>query len=1097
MNLKLYLHFVFCALLTVSTSKLSYAQNKDFQLAENLYYQGFYDSAIVILEKVKEQSLHDTLTLVKIHFALGENYANTARCKSAVENIETGIKLNKLFTDDQQLYCEGLYYLGRAKSGCFDNQKEAMGIFHKSLKLKRKIYGVNHPQLAFEYTRLGYCFNNQSKVDSAFFYLNRALNIRRNNTDIDSIDLSHTLLILAHAKKINGDLKSAKRFALEALEIQEKFLRATHPTVSNTLSELGSITSKFGDFESALNWYQRALTIRKKTLGEEHTNVGASYYSIGNLCGNMFNYHRAIEYIHEGNKIFSKIQGENSGTVLVYSAYLGKMYYKSGNLEKAFSILSDSKQKAEQHLPQNHAYLGIIYNILSEYHFDQLNHEEGKYYANKAIHIYRKNLGINSTREADILVKLADDNALQKNLEISENQYLQSLAIYRKKIGLKNPKVGHIYMGLGNLKILRDQGSEAMGLYLKALSSVSVDTSSIMDGSYPKVQSITHPQLALQIVSRISKKYQTDYENTNDITYLTSALEASEYSISIINTIRSQYQLEASKNKLQEDNRGIFENALDIIFTLYILTNDIVYKNKMLSIMEYSKVSILRSKLNDVKALKASHIPDSLLETENNILTELSYNKNELRKAIAKKNDSLTQRLYKRVFDTQRSLESFKESLSIDYPKYYQYRYSLEASSLTDSQLQLASGEAVINYFEGFNHIYIITFNKNQSFINRVTVNKEFNELLKNYNASLTDIDLIFEDQYKADHLFSSSAFGLSKLLVTDVLKHYTDFPNKLLIIPDNRLSQMNFSTFLVDSVNSFPIEYDQLSYLITKSSINYAYSLQTQSEPLSLKPRADFIGFAPSYKPDLYASLDSTNHPATYALVRDGSLPLPGAISEVKEISKLMNGSAWLNEDASESNFKKYSGDYRIIHLAMHSLLNNKEPQYSELLFNHAEDSLNDGFLTVDEIYNLKLQAELVVLSACSSGSGKIQLGEGPISFSRGFTYAGCPSVVMSMWKIPDESTKEIMLEFYINLLDGQSKDVALANAQLNYLKKADDPLKKHPLFWGGFVTLGDPKPLSQNDNVNVTLILISTIISFLLILFLPTIIRKNLMVK
>ena len=107
-----------------------------------------------------------------------------------------------------------------------------------------------------------------------------------------------------------------------------------------------------------------------------------------------------------------------------------------------------------------------------------------------------------------------------------------------------------------------------------------------------------------------------------------------------------------------------------------------------------------------------------------------------------------------------------------------------------------------------------------------------------------------------------------------------------------------------------------------------------------------------------------------------------------------------------------------------------------------------------------------MAVLSACNTGSGKIQSGEGAISLSRAFSYAGCPSVIMSLWKVPDNQTKEIMVGLYESLNQNLPKDAALRNSKLNYLKNSSESLYNHPFYWAGFVLMGERAPLSDNDD-------------------------------
>ncbi|MEM9824896.1 MAG: CHAT domain-containing protein, partial [Bacteroidota bacterium] len=109
---------------------------------------------------------------------------------------------------------------------------------------------------------------------------------------------------------------------------------------------------------------------------------------------------------------------------------------------------------------------------------------------------------------------------------------------------------------------------------------------------------------------------------------------------------------------------------------------------------------------------------------------------------------------------------------------------------------------------------------------------------------------------------------------------------------------------------------------------------------------------------------------------------------------------------------------------------------------------------------YNLQLNAELTVLSACNTGSGKLIKGEGVMSLARGFIHAGCPSVLMSLWSVDDCATSKIMLQFYQHITDGKSKDHALRLAKIDYLSTADR-LHQHPYYWSAFVQVGNTAPL------------------------------------
>ncbi len=160
--------------------------------------------------------------------------------------------------------------------------------------------------------------------------------------------------------------------------------------------------------------------------------------------------------------------------------------------------------------------------------------------------------------------------------------------------------------------------------------------------------------------------------------------------------------------------------------------------------------------------------------------------------------------------------------------------------------------------------------------------------------------------------------------------------------------------------------------------------------------------------------------------------------------------------KQATEHQFKANAKNYNIIHLAVHGQANTTNPNNNRLVFRPESDSVEDGSLYSYELYNLQLQADLAVLSTCESGMGKFQPGEGVYSLARGFAYAGCPSVVMSLWKVDDLQTARIMPDFYRTLFAGDTKDDALRTAKLRYLRTTNS-YHAHPYFWSAFILEGN----------------------------------------
>ncbi|MEP1096348.1 MAG: CHAT domain-containing tetratricopeptide repeat protein [Cyclobacteriaceae bacterium] len=1064
----------------------SQAPDPESLLAEGkrLHFDAKYDSAIGVFQRAKNvfESRKNDKQLVETQYAIAESMSNLGRCDEANEMASNALTLCLAkFGETDALTADGYYQLSRVQGGCLGLQEEAISSVSKSIALKRSIYGERSDDIAFDFTMMGYFYTSLGNYDSAEHYLTKAFDIRSQSVSTDSVEFSHTLYYLARIKERKGDMRMALKLSTQALGIRQSLLVKDHPTTSNSLNDIGIIYKTMGNFDQALNYYIPALEIRKRTLGKDHVNVGASYYTIGNLYGNSYDYRRAIHFIEQGNAIILNRFGEKAPVLHTYYAYLGKMYSYVGEIEEAKRLLLLAERLAEKYLREGHPYRAIIYDLMGEFYADREDILLQIDYLKKAQRIYREEHGEETMREASVLVKLGEANFKLSNPSLARDYYDRALRIYTQRLGTKNVGIGGLYQKLGDVSSDRGELEDALNYYTKSLEAISSDT--LVAGFPRDLNSIMHKQSALHSYQKIAEVYHRLYRKSNELKYLKESLAKNQFAVKLLDNILSNFDLETSKTQLEKDSRGLLEQALETAYELYSLTKEDEYKHIAFEIMEKSKSPILLSRVKENEAKVLNGIPDSLLNLERDIRIELSYYRGQLRNAKMEDNFELITVNQKEVFETQNAFEDLKTQLKELYPDYYSYNYEEHVVDLEEVRKFLPGETAVIEYFESASAIYAFLLSGEDFEITKYAVSDDFTQILEDYQKSLTDNNFIVLQPQKADSLFAHSASFLFDALVGPALEQLSVEARQLIVVPDGRLTQINFNTFLTEQPNFEEINYSDLSYLLNDYAISYAYSSTLNFRDFSAPSSFSFAGFAPSYKDDEYASLDSASHPLAYQLVRSGKLALPGAISEVSVISEYLNGTSWINENASESNFKSNTNKYSVLHLAMHSLINSEEPEYSELLFNAEKDSLDDGYLTIDEIYNLDLNADMVVLSACSSGSGRIQVGEGPISFTRAFSYAGCPSVVMSMWEIPDAATTGIMVEFYKNIKSGDTKDQALRKAQLFYLNNTSDPLYQHPFFWGSFVAMGNTEAIggtSQNRKILALVISAVVLIGF-----------------
>jgi CHAT domain-containing protein len=305
-----------------------------------------------------------------------------------------------------------------------------------------------------------------------------------------------------------------------------------------------------------------------------------------------------------------------------------------------------------------------------------------------------------------------------------------------------------------------------------------------------------------------------------------------------------------------------------------------------------------------------------------------------------------------------------------------------------------------------------------------------------------------------------------------------------LIIIPDDELAIIPFESLLTNKYTGNINAYNEYPYFIKKYNICYSYSAnlfystfsKEVSSTLEITRLNDWLAFAPVFdnssnqnmiiSQELQRQLDSLK---TDSLMTNRSMfdrtnisPLPETETEIKTIFKLyddrnLKAKVLLRNDANEKFIKSGElGKYKVLHFATHAFVNSEKPELSGLLL--AQDTIGgeDGVLYSGEIYNLKLNSDLVVLSACETGLGKIQKGEGIIGLTRALLYAGTKNIIVSLWKVTDKSTSNLMVDFYKNSLASkgqQSHSEALRNAKL---KMINEGKYAQPFFWSPFILIG-----------------------------------------
>ncbi len=509
---------------------------------------------------------------------------------------------------------------------------------------------------------------------------------------------------------------------------------------------------------------------------------------------------------------------------------------------------------------------------------------------------------------------------------------------------------------------------------------------------------------------------------TNKSEAYTKALSNGLASIDYLDQLRKTVYTDNDKQVLVNNVLPILENSIEACFQLAEKTKNNSYLETAFTFFEQSKSPILLDAISRNNANQFSGIPDSLLQQERILKVTIAALEKDIQLGEVHENSAL--------FIQKRAYEKFISQLETAYPSYYNLKYKTNTVTLKQFRQRIPSGSMVLSYFYGTTDIYVLAITEKTREFRKIAFTQpdvqnllSYQDLLGNPRSDLTQLNIMSNKLYQ-------------KLLAPFMQNIAVD---KVLIIPDGLLRMIPF-----EALNT---SQDQASYLIETTACSYANSAtlwqQLQTEPGNGQK---VLAFAPNFE------------------VTDGDglndfLPLPNNVQEVERIGAFFQGDFFYNENASMHTFKKLSKDHSIIHLATHAVANDDTPEYSFLAFTPNET--DDYLLYVNDIYALDLAADLVTLSACETGVGTLKKGEGAISLARAFFYSGAKSLVYTLWNINDASATYIMSAFYEKLTKGLSKDMALRDAKLAFLKENRETALVHPYYWSGFIIQGNTLPL------------------------------------
>ena len=896
-------------------------------------------------------------------------------------------------------------------------------------------------------------------------------------------------------KSFNDSMKysDAADIASETIQLIKMSYTSCLRLLAETRYQCGFALFQLGKYEEVIELITRALEIQQSLLPENHCDLinslrllGLSYMKIGKYPQSvsflekcrLLAEHDTIISIDQYAEILNKLgQGYT---------YLGDYKEAIPLLENSLSILLGSTKINQKLLSKNYQFLGICYKNLKQF-------DLALSYYDKAFPIYVKLYGLESRSMAFYYSEIGQTYLAKRDFTNALEYFKKSNSIMIEVHEDNTGNYGWVCVDIGKAQYAIGNYSDAVNWFTKAITifriELKYDNLDIADFLILLGRAQTANcqfRDAFESFDQNIKILSKLYGNDSYLLHYAHSGKANVYKKwyiqtgqdSLLQASRYFYQLAESgiKNQLQKDNFTLdqkkvmadavrdFENAINAEL-LFINSN----KNNPTTLeraWQYSESMhnfLLFSACIESNARHFAGIPDEELKKDSLIQIQITNLQIERKSLLEEQKIGLTDTLVLTqnalLYAKEKEQNNLRDYFNKNYPDYSKLKYQLQSSSIEKTQMGLSSNQTLLEYFTGDSSIFIFVVQKNNSKLIEINLDFPLNDWVQSLVDGITTYHTSSQknaELYKKTvYQYAEAAFNLNSKLIKPVSEFLT---SELIIVPDGVLANLPFEALLTGVPKDLS-NFKTYPYLINTHAIQYAYSATMLHQMIerkhSLLTSSRLLAFAPFYDIDTASiAIRLKNEDALrYGL---SALPYSGeevyrAKSHFNNFSEVLTG-----KSATKKKFKDLAAQYKIIHLATHGQANHKDGDFSFLAFSDAESYSKLGLMTVAELYNLQLNADLVILSACETATGQRIHGEGVISLARAFAYAGAKSIVASLWKVNDKSTMQIMDNFYKELKEGKSKNISLALAKKKYLFNNPGQIS-HPFFWAGFISVGD----------------------------------------
>ncbi|HEX3045867.1 MAG TPA: CHAT domain-containing tetratricopeptide repeat protein [Bacillota bacterium] len=960
--------------------------------------------------------------------------------------------------------------------------------FRKALEISLSIHGEEHAQTAICYQNLSLVFHLSGEFDSAIFYLKKSLEILVKTLGPKDREVANSYNLLGIIYDSKGDYDQALSYHKKALNIRIKAFGPEHSYVATSFNNLAIVHNSKGEFDKAISYYEKALGIWSNALDQNFSQVATSYNNFGNAYNSKGEYDKSISFLEKALDIRIKAFGPQHPDVATSYNNLGAAYYFKDEYDKAISYYERALEIIINTLGSDHPEGANSYNNIGSAYNAKEECDQAIPYFEKALEINLKTLGSAHRSVALSYNNLGAAYHSKKEYGMALAKYKKALKVMIKAIGRNHSEVASIYNNLGNVYQLKGEYHHAIFYHLRALA-IKIRT---VGPEHPGVALSCNNLGFIHHLIRRSDKAIAFYENSLAINRKNASRQQTVDTACNIGRVYLQYrdysqakryfeegiavieknrrEMGAEKSEFTGRNTDIYRcaffNSLWMDDTAEVFKTAELMKEK--GFLEHlSFQAALNSKGIDPRDRERALQLSQCMESIHQRLQA------EINKAKLEQDKTCLRRLSDELETAEQEFASLEEKL-LQNERYRNLRHP-EVISLETARALCDEETAILDYvilewteLDWQTYCLVITQNGLDSI--ELPADFKYEATIDNLRQALLEAnDESAIDQYSAQ-LYNS--------LIKPLMGSLHGI-RRLIVIPDGALAKLPFDLLRAENTEPFLGE----DYLI---SLSPSVSVLAMTGSRNVDPARDwFLGFGGiDYDPedwgqdeDIPEEEEASTTPSAviggknsyYQTFQQKWPRLPGTYKEVQAIRDLFSNPEAarivVGAEASEAKLKEMSDSlelahYRIVHFAGHGYYDAQNPSFSALVLAEVSgrfESAEDGYLSVPEAALLHFNADMVNLSTCASGLGKLEPGDGLIGLTRAFLVAGANRAGVTLWPVQDSVAMQFMVAMYEKVYkDGRSYPEAYAETKREFIRGERSEALRSPRYWSPFVLYG-----------------------------------------